>query len=88
MSWCSWILNHQVLEAENALIATGSLSTLHVDSPTPWQYDVLDVGDDRVPIDHSGGAECLFDLAVHLRLRVLHEYGGVGVALRHLLLAL
>ena len=49
---------------------------------------MLDVCDDRVADYHTGGAEGLLDLAVHLRLRVLHEDRRVGVALRHLFLAL
>ena len=54
----------------------------------PGQNDVLDVGEAGVALHDARRAKGLFDLGLHLRLGVLHEDGGVGVALAHLLLAL
>ena len=49
---------------------------------------MLDTGDNRIADYHTGGAEGLLDLDVHICLHVLHEDCQVGVALLHLLLAL
>jgi len=50
--------------------------------------DVLHPVEARVALDHTRGAVRLPDLALHVRLAVLHEDGAVGIALGHLLLPL
>ena len=54
----------------------------------PGQDDELNILEAGVALHHLAGAEGFLDLAPHIILAVFHEDGRVGVALRHLLLAL